>query len=327
MLTRKFRLVVALRFLTPHIIGFTLWSALVVVIHTLGHYPERLGLEPGWLSAASDWMAWSSVGIPFSAIAALGGALAIFLGFRNNSAYDRWWEARKIWGALVNDSRSFGRQVMAWTEPKPGAADEPSSRLSLQTELVHRHLAFVHGLAHHLRGQREALRASVERFVSPAEAERIAAAPNLPTALLIEQGKRIAIARADGQIEHFRHLEMDGMLTRLSDIQGRCERIKNTPIPRQYDAFPRWFAYFYGAMLPFGLSEPIGWGAVPVGVSIALVFLCLEVSGRVIEDPFEDAPTDVPISTLSIVIERDLRAALGEPVPEALQPDARGIAM
>jgi putative membrane protein len=325
MLTRDLRVLPITRLLLPHIVGFSLWAALVVIFHTMGHHPERFGVEPGLFHQYAQLMYWSDVGIPFSAIAALGGALAIFLGFRNNAAYDRWWEARKVWGGLVNDSRSWTRNVMAWVQAPPGG--DPDSARALQVELIHRHLAFVHGLAFHLRKQRNGLLGAVARFVPDQEAERYNEVPNVITALLIEQGCRVAQARDQGHIEHFRHLSMDQLLTRLSDIQGKCERIKNTPLPRQYDAFPRWFVYFYGLMLPFGLVSPIGWGAVPVSVSITIIFLALEVSGRTIENPFEGDVMDTPMTALAITIERDMRAALGEALPEPAQPNDYGILM
>ena len=322
MIVNNLRPLVIAKLMVPHIIGLTLWNVGVVIFHTLGHFPERWGLERGPLYYSSKMMMWSDVGIPFGAIAALGGALAIFLGFRNNSAYDRWWEARKIWGGLVNDSRSWTRQVVAWAEP--GVNDDADE---VKKELVDRHLAFVYGLAHHLRGQRAQLLEMLPRYVSEDEVTRYARVPNIPTALLIEQGKRVAAAREAGNIEHFRHLSMDRMLTRLSDIQGKCERIKNTPLPRQYDAFPRWFAYFYGFMLPFGLVEPIGWGAVPISVSITIIFLSLEISGRSIENPFEDQAMDTPMTALATTIERDLKVAIGEEPPPRATPNDRGILM
>ncbi len=307
-----------------------LWGLALVAIHTLTYHPSRFGAEPGMLSEVAEALAWGPQGIPFGAIAALGTALAIFLGFRNNGSYDRWWEARKVWGALVNDSRSWCRQVVSWVEaPRRSRSDGVDGSgaeelVDLQKELVHRHLAFVHGLALHLRKD-PSLLDTVSGFVAQAEARRYAELPNVPTALLIEQGKCIAKARDEGQIEHFRHLAMDEMLTRLSDIQGKCERIKNTPLPRQYDAFPRWFVYFYIAMLPFGLIEPIGFGAVLVSMGVAVFFLALEGSGRSIENPFEGRPMDTPMTALSVTIERDLRAALGEPLPDAVTPDERGV--
>ncbi len=312
--------------LTPHIAVLTVWSVVALVIHTLSHHPGDWGLEDSALTRLTAVLQWSDQGIPFGAIGALGSALAIFLGFRNNSAYDRWWEARKIWGALVNESRSWCRQVVAWAQAPDDAEDPQQAVAELRRRLVHRHLAFVHGLALHLRKQPQLLE-TVARFVPEDEAERYATVPNVPTALLIEQGRAVADARERGGIEHFRHLAMDDLLTRLSDIQGKCERIKNTPIPRQYDAFPRWFVYFYAAILPFALVGTTGWGAIPLSVGITILFLALEASGRYIENPFENARLDTPMTALAVTIERDLRAALGEPLPDAIVPDEMGVLM
>ena len=301
--------------------GYVAWFSLVafagVATHLVIHHPEYWGLDPGLSSRMERWTAWYEEGVPFSAIGALGSALAIFLAFRNNSAYDRWWEARKIWGALVNDSRSWCRQCVAWVrvERGEGAADV----LAFRKELVHRHLAFVHGLALHLRKD-AGLVDAIEGFLPPDEADYYRTVPNVPTALLIRQGVRVAELRAAGVIEHFRHLAMDGMLTRLSDIQGKCERIKNTPLPRQYDQITRAFVVVYGSLLPFGLAASVGWAAIPLTVVIAMLFVLLEGSGRVIENPFENTPMDTPMTALSLTIERDLRAALEEPLPEGAVP-------
>lgn len=312
MLVDDLRPIVVLRSFWRQILGFSLWGVAAVLLYEWAQHADT-----------AEIVAWTKPGIPFAAIGALGGALAIFLGFRNNSAYDRWWEARKIWGALVNDSRSWCRQVVSWVEPRADAEDPEESRDALVRELVHRHLAFVHGLALHLRKQ-PSLNDKVAEFVPASEAQRYLSVPNVITAIVIEQGKRVAQARESGQIEHFRHLAMDRMLTRLSDIQGQCERIKNTPLPRQYDSFPRWFVYVYGVLLPFGMVDALGWASVPMSVTITLLFVALEASGHVIEDPFENAVFDTPMTALSITIERDLRAAIGEEIPDAATP-TRGV--
>lgn len=303
------------------------WGTIIVVADTLAHHPERFGTTPGLLSAALSRLHWDSEGVPFNAIAALGSALAIFLGFRNNSAYDRWWEARKIWGALINDSRSWCRQVLAWIAPLDSEPEAADNATRLQTELIHRHLAFVHGLAHHLRNQRPELLKSLQGLVPEEEATRYESLPNVPTGLLISQGARLAQARRRGELGDVCQLAMDSILTRLSDVQGKCERIKNTPIPRQYDAFPRWSVYAYATILPLGFVSTMGWGAVPISTAISLIFLALEASGRAIEDPFDGSVMGTPLTALSITIERDLRAALGEPIPEAVKPDREGVLM
>jgi len=324
MLIQDLKFTQTLRFILPWWAGFTAWGFFAVGVHLAIHSPEVFGLDHTLLGTLSETVRWTEVGFPFSAIGALGSALAIFLGFRNNSSYDRWWEARKIWGALVNDSRSWCRQVIAWTEAPTGDSEHNLDVAELRRQLIHRHLAFVHGLALHLRRQPELLQ-RVGEFVSPAEAAGYAEMPNVPTAILIEQGKQLARARNCGQIEHFRHLNMDELLTRMSDIQGKCERIKNTPLPRQYDALPRWFTYVYGAVLPFGLAHPLGWAAGPVGAVITVIFLLLEGSGRAVENPFEGSPMDTPMTSLAVTIERDLRAALGETLPDAVKPHADGV--
>jgi len=324
MLVDNLRPTLVARIFFPHALGLMVWSILATAFHMASHHPKWIGLGQSFLSRGAELAHWGPVGIPFGAVGALGGALAIFLGFRNNSAYDRWWEARKIWGALVNDSRTWCRQVVAWTEA-PREASEPGEEIAtFKRELVHRHLAFVHGLAMHLRKQ-DTLQAKVAEFVSPTEAAHYQQMPNVPTALLLEQGRRVAHGRASGQLEHFRHLAMDEILTRFSDSQGKCERIKNTPIPRQYDAFPRWFVYVYCGLLPLSLAPLIGWGAVVVGPIIGLLFIALELSGRSIENPFENLMMDTPMTALAVTIERDLRAALHEPLPEPTRPDGRGI--
>ncbi|MAQ15697.1 MAG: hypothetical protein CMN30_12995 [Sandaracinus sp.] len=300
---------------------FAFCAFLATGTHFILFHPDAWHLRPDIPNEIRRLLGWYRNGVPFEANAALGSALAIFLGFRNNFAYDRWWEARKIWGALVNDSRSWCRQVLAWVGR---AAEDPERAAPLRAELVHRHLAFVHGLGMHLRNDSR-LAQSIQRFL-PAD-ENYEHVPNVPTALLIRQGEEIATAQRHGLLDSFHQLAMDGILTRLSDIQGKCERIKNTPLPRQYDAIPRWFVYVYCCFLPFGLVENLGWATVVVCVIISTLFLLLESAGRVIEDPFETHPQDTPMTALSVTIERDLRFALSEPLPESLTPDETGVLM
>lgn len=315
MLVRNLDWGVILRGLAPQGAGYAAVAVGAVLLRRIHEAPAAWGVDPALERAWSEAIGWTGHDVPFGAIAAFGTAVSIVLGFRNSSAYDRWWEARKIWGGLVNDSRSWCRQVCAWV-------DDAETR----HDLVHRHLAFVHGLALHLR-ERPELLDTVGDFVDPEERARLAEVPNVPTALLRHQGVAIAAARRQGWIDDFQHLAMDGLLTRLSDIQGKCERIKNTPVPRQYDEIPRVAIVMYGLLLPFGLVGPLGWLTVPVATAITLMFVLLEGAGRVIEDPFEGQAMDTPMTALAITIERDLRAALREPLPDVLPPDAHGVLM
>ncbi|MEM6992385.1 MAG: bestrophin family ion channel [Myxococcota bacterium] len=262
------------------------------------------------LAAALYWGAGvRSVAIPLAAAAPLGAALAIFLAFRNSSAYDRWWEARKLWGRLVNESRNFTRQVLTFTAASPEEDDELAS---FRRELVYRHIAYVHGLRLHLRKQTQDCAKTLERWVPNGELPAYEASSNLPASVSMRQGERIRDAYTRGWIDDFRHMQLDSTMNKLLDIQGGCERIKGTPLPRQYDYFPQVFLYVYAFYLPFGLVASFGWFTAFISVPISFVFLVLQAAGRVNEDPFENRWTDTPMSTLSRMIEVNLREFLGE---------------
>jgi putative membrane protein len=315
MLVGPLRVSQVLRLLVVHIFGYSAWSAFVVVIHTLGHAPARLGVgADNVVARIADGLWWSDVGVPFAATGALGSALAIFLGFRNNSAYDRWWEARKIWGELVNDSRTWARLTIAIVREG-----------DTQRMLLHRHLATIYALAYALRGRRDAAIDAVARLAGAAVKDDVKDAPNIVSALLLAQSRTLAELKRSGGIDAFEHQQLEGTIENLTNAQGKCERIKNTPLPRQYDTLPQWFVLWYGVLVPWSLAEPVGWAAVPLSVAITLAFVMLEGSGRAIEEPFEGAVMDTPMLALATTIERDVRFALGEPLPQAATPDVHGV--
>ncbi len=258
-----------------------------------------------------------SVAIPVSAVGPLGAALAIFLAFRNSSAYDRWWEARKLWGALVNQSRTFARQITTFATGHGGAQPSDEELREFHREMVLRHVAYVHALRLHLRGQRDC--EELESLLPAQELVRYQGVSNVPASIAQRQAERLRDAFDRGYLESFRHMQLDVTLSRLLDIQGGCERIKNTPLPRQYDYFPQVFLYVYALFLPFGLVEHFGWFTAIISIPISFVFLVLQAAGRVNEDPFENRWTDTPMSTLSRTIEINLREQLGErDLPEPL---------
>lgn len=265
----------------------------------------------------------TGVAIPIAAAGPLGAALAIFLAFRNSSAYDRWWEARKLWGRLVNESRNLARQITTFT---PSALDDDPEVSSFHRELIYRHVAYVHGLRLHLRGQTERCSDTLHTWVPDEELARYQASSNLPGAIALRQGERLRDARERKWIDDFRHMQLDRTLSKLLDIQGGCERIKNTPLPRQYDYFPQVFLYVYAFFLPFGLVEHFAWLTAFISVPVSFVFLVLQAAGRVNEDPFENRWTDTPMSTLSRMIEINLREVLGEQELPAPVPAVDGVA-
>ena len=200
--------------------------------------------------------------LPFTLI---GLALSIFLGFRNNACYDRWWEARKLWGRLINTSRSFTRQALTMVDDA-----------AVQKELAFRTIAFVHALRLHLREQLERLD-ELKAFLPADEVERLKTESNVPTAILQGTADRLKAAR--GSYEPVHLLALDGSLTDFSDIQGGCERIKNTPVPLSYTMLTHRIVMVYCATLPLGLIDTVG-PFTPVAVLIiAYAFLGLDSVG------------------------------------------------
>jgi len=249
--------------------------------------------------------------LPLGIVGALGTALAIFLGFRNSAGYDRWWEARKLWGRLVNASRTWARQVLTLVGSPEGA--EPSPELvGLQRELVLRQVAYVHALRFHLRAQRDRF-ASLASLLPEGEVAELEGSTNVPMRIAERQGERIVEAHRRGWLDPFRLVQLDRTLTELLDVQGGCERIKNTRIPRHYDFFPRLFLWVYAVFLPMSLVTEVGWLTPVLSVPLTLLFHVLEISGRTIEDPFENRPTDTQMTHISATIETNLRELLGEP--------------
>lgn len=287
---------------------YTVIGATAVVLHQAAAHPEEWGVLGSSLYALEMAAGVSSIDVPFGVIGALGSVLGIFLAFRNNSAYDRWWEARKLWGRVVNDSRNFVREALTLVR----GGDDPAELAAIQRELALRHVAWVHALRFHLRKQPELL-VELEPLLPADEYATLATSNNVPNRIVTYQGKRIAELRDRGLISEFAHIQLDSTLNRLLDHQGGCERIKNTPVPRQYDVFPRKFTAFYVTLLPFGLTASLGWFTVPISVGVSYMFLMLEGSGRIIEDPFENRPMDTPLTALSTTIERNIREMIDDP--------------
>ncbi len=260
----------------------------------------------------------AALSIPYPAVGVLSTAIAIFLGFRGNSAYDRWWEARRLWGSLVNTSRAFARQVL--TFPDAGGMGFPGEELStFQRKTIYRHLAFVNALRLHLRKQPDY--EDLRPFLEEKEYNLVVQADNLPNLLLMRQGRSLQWAAHQGLLSDFRYMQLDALLTEFNNIQGGCERIKNTPFPRQYNYFPVLFVYLHAFLLPFSLVAELGWVSVPLSVAISFVFLTIDRISKRLEDPFENRINDIPMSALCRTIEINLKEQLGEKsLPKKLEP-------
>jgi len=250
--------------------------------------------------------------IPFTL---MGLPLAIFLGFRNNSAYDRYWEGRKLWGELVLRSRNFARQCLSLIDDEAAAADAAV----LRTRMIRRAIAYAHALRHLLRRSDPA--ADVAPHLAPAEWMALRLRPNLAQALMLEMGADLARCRRAGMLDSVRAASLDATLSAMVATAASCERIKNTPVPFSYTLLLHRTAYMYCFMLPFGLVDSIGYLTPLVVAIVAYTFYGLDALGDEIEEPFGLSPNDLPLDAICRSIEIDMRDALGEAaLPAPLLP-------
>jgi putative membrane protein len=293
-----------------------------------------------------DWMY-----IPWEPLSLIGIAVAFYLGFKNNSSYERVWEARKIWGGIVNASRSF--TVMARDMINNDNALEPLDQASLDAlrrTVVHRHVAWLRALTFEMRilktwehnepndvHARKVLGTEyheerfndLKPFLSQEEHAYMLSKGNRSSHLLSMQAKHLMELRRAGLIEHFRHLRMQDMITELFNLQGQSERIKNFPFPRQYATINYFFVVLFLILLPFGMIDVfVGmgyewwiWLAIPFSAVCSWVFWMMEMIGEVSENPFEGLYNDVPITDIATRVEIDIRQMLDEPdLPEPAPP-------
>lgn len=264
---------------------------------------------------------WTWVGSPHVPLGLYGSAIGVIVGFRNNSAYSRWWEGRTLWGTIVNNSRGFARQVIA--APYSGDASQLLAFNTLNTRIVHYQIAWVHALRQHLRGL--APWDELVRILPAEDVDSLRNQKNVPVALQQRMGEMIAESRQQGWIDAMTWQALDRTLDDLVDAQGGCERIKNTPMPKQYDYFPQLFVQLYCLVLPMGMVQNLGW-YTPLGSTlVGFMFLALDKIGRDLEDPFDNSVFDVPLTAITKTIETNLRQQLGETeLPEPEKP-IRGV--
>ncbi len=245
--------------------------------------------------------------LPFSL---LGIAMAIFLGFRNNASYERFWEARKVWGALLNDCRTLARQVCTLT----------TCTTAERRRMVYLIIAFVHALRHQLRGT-DPTTDLTPLLENEDVKNKVFAARFKPAVLMVVFGEELAAARQRGQVEPILAAAFEPGLAELSNALGACERIANTPIPFTYSVIIHRVIYLFAFLLPFGLVETVGaWTPLIVGFA-AYMFFTLEALSDEIEEPFGLMPNDLALDAMSGAIEATLREIIGEPpLPAPPQP-------
>ncbi len=266
-------------------------------------------------------MHWNWIALPHIPLALFGGAISIIVAFRNQSSYARWWEARTLWGAIVNNSRSFARQVVTVMLPQHNT--DHASLKTMQRKLIYHQIAYVHALRQQLRDLspwKELAQVLTEPEVAALREQK-----NVPFAIQRHISSLLRECQVHGWVDIAHWRVMDGNLDDLIDAQGGAERIKNTPMPKQYDYFPQLFVQIYCILLPLALVTSMGW-FTPLGSTlVGFIFLALDKIGRDLEDPFNNTIYDIPLTAITTTIETDLRQLLGETVLPAPAAPIQGV--
>lgn len=290
---------------------------------------------------AFHFLQWKFIAIPWVPIALIGTAAAFIVGFKNTQTYNRLWEARQIYGGIVNTSRTFSMMIKDFVY-----ADNAT-----HIEIINRHCAWLTAMRFQLREprswenmgksyyseyskyysvdeQNSKLEEELKNYLSEAELTYILSKKNRATQLIALQSKKLKQLSEEGKIENFRYIELSKRLADLYDHQGKCERIKNFPYPRQFASINLFFIWLFVFMLPFGMlnefqkiGENYVWLTIPFTIVVGWVFTSMEKVGESTENPFEGNPNDVPITAMSRTIEIDLKDMFDETdLPKPLIP-------
>lgn len=316
---------------------FILWTRRdIYVLFILGCIPTLLYQLLDW-----HWLA-----VPWVPIALVGTAAAFLVGFKNTQTYNRLWEARQIYGAIVNSSRAWGILVRDCI-----TGDNKEELRAIHQELFYRHMAWLTALRFQLREKRtwentnkpynkeyrqfysipeweSDLEEELRKYLSEDDMKYVLAKKNRATHLISVQSMRLKELKEKGLLAQLNYVELENMLINFYEQQGKAERIKNFPYPRQFASINMFFVRLFVILVPFGMLQEfhkIGdnyvWLTIPFSLLINWVFQSMERIGESTENPFEGGANDVPISSMSRTIEIDLREMLDETdLPPALQP-------
>lgn len=241
----------------------------------------------------------------------LGTAIAFFIGFNNNQAYDRWWEARKIWGEIVNDSRTWGRDLLSYVDKNP------ESEVMVR-RMILRHIDFLYALKHNLRDRMGKLQL---KYLAPEERENVLKFSNVHNAILQNNSKDLKAVYDNKWIDGFEFLQLDAMLVKFSNEMGMSERIKNTIFPTTYSYLTKAFIWIFVVTFTLVISQYMGIYSIFVGWMVGFVFVSTQINGMNLVNPFKKHPVTVPISQITRTIEINLLEMMGEKdIPEPVKP-------
>ncbi|MGI9531874.1 bestrophin family protein [Lutimonas sp.] len=299
-----------------------------------------------------------NIHIPWLPVSVVGTAVAFYVGFKNNQAYDRMWEARKIWGGIVNDSRSWGMMIDGFiTNQFTDSLESPAEIKRIKKRLVYRHIAWLYAhrsqllvatpWEHISQGglmtktakmyqkkfgvglvDDEVTRLELKQFLPNEEHDELLEYVNTATQIINQQSRDLKQLREQRLIDDFRHMELTRLLKNFYTLQGKNERIKKFPLPRQYANMSRYFVGIFIILLPFSMIPELMkianygvWLSVPITVLIGWIYVMMEVVADYSENPFQGMANDIPMLSLCRTIEIDLREMLGEKeLPAAISP-------
>ena len=235
----------------------------------------------------------SKIEIPIAVSAIIGTALSLLLAFRTAQAYERWWEARIVWGAIVNDSRTLIRQVKQFV---------PEKDAQVVKEFAYRQIVWCYALGETLR------KLSYSKKVYDYVAEHKIPKNNIPNSIMNQHGA--ALSKLD--IGDYKQVQIDTTLSRLCDAMGKCERIKNTVFPKSYSLLVHFLIYVFATLLPFGLEDEYILVEIFLTALIPIIFIAIERTAIILQDPFENVTTDIPMTTLATTIEINIKELIGD---------------
>lgn len=244
-----------------------------------------------------DMLPWfQKISLPLNIPALLGTAVSLLLAFRTSQSYERWWEARTVWGAIVNDSRSFVRLVIQFL---------PAEDHKTVKEFAERQIIWTYALGESLR--KLPFSDKVQNYLNKHQIQAV----NVPNALLDAHSRQLKEI-GTSKLTDFQQMQLNDMVTRLCDSMGKCERLKNTVFPRSYSVLVHTLIYVFAIILPFGLDDSQLAIEILITFLIPIVFITIEKTSIMMQDPFENRPVDTPVTSLAQTIEINIRQMIGE---------------
>lgn len=267
-------------------------------INTIKYDIIAISLYAVVIGFMDNYSVLSNISIPLGLTSVVGTSVALLLAFRTSQSYERWWEARIVWGAIVNDSRTLVRQVQSFY-----AGDDAHEFVK---EFAYRQIYWCQALTHALRKTEfsEECKMYIEKTLIKDN--------NIPNALLSKHSDQLRKAYQEKKINEFQQIQIDTTIVNLCNSMGRCERIKNTVFPKSYSTLIHFLIYFFVTILPFGLSDDFISLEIFLCISVPMIFIAIEKTSILMQDPFENLPLDTPMTALSRTIEINIKQMIGD---------------